>query len=141
MFINSFEVIILLILCYYLVHIIWRFKKNPDNYSIPLLTATGDLLGVSLLFICFHVLYMNGNTSLKYPKLPTLDASNSTISNLSCYTCSDPSMILRKSLSTSNIGILNQIKMFFFFFPTISNFFRERSRTPLSATSLCPPLL
>ena len=52
-----------------------------DNYCIPLLTATGDLLGVSLLFICFHLLYMNGNTSLRYPNLPTLDVSNSTILN------------------------------------------------------------
>lgn len=58
------QVIILLILGYILVHVLWRLKKNPNNYTIPLLTATGDLLGVSLLYLCFYLVYLTGNKSL-----------------------------------------------------------------------------
>lgn len=58
--------------CYYLVHLVWKLNKNPDNICIPLLTATGDFLGVSMLFLCFHLAYLAGNTSLKTDKLPIL---------------------------------------------------------------------
>jgi hypothetical protein len=58
------QVVILHLICYNLVHFIWRLKKNPDHVSIPFLTAIGDLLGTSLLFLAFHVAYLNGNTSI-----------------------------------------------------------------------------
>lgn len=46
-----------------MVHVVWRLNKNPDNICIPLLTAIGDLLGVSFLFLCFHLVYLSGNSS------------------------------------------------------------------------------
>ena len=53
-------------LCYTLVHVVWRYNLNPDNYAIPLLTGTGDLLGVAFLFVCFHLVYLTGNESVRY---------------------------------------------------------------------------
>jgi hypothetical protein len=46
---------------------VWKLKKNPDITCIPLLTATGDLLGVAFLFLAFHLVYMTGNTSVATP--------------------------------------------------------------------------
>ena len=59
------KVILLLLICYWLVHFAWRKNKDPDNICIPYLTAFGDLLGTSFLAICFHVLYLTGLTQLK----------------------------------------------------------------------------
>jgi hypothetical protein len=39
----------MLYLGYVFVHLLWRLGFNPDNNSIPILTALADLLG-SLLF-------------------------------------------------------------------------------------------
>lgn len=52
------QVSILLFLCNWLVHLLWKWKKDPDNYSIPYLTALGDLLGTALLALAFHLLYL-----------------------------------------------------------------------------------
>ncbi len=72
----------LILLCYFLVHLVWRFNRNPDNYAIPLLTGTGDLLGVMLLFLCFHLVYLTGNESVKY--MPTsIGLNNTTTASLS----------------------------------------------------------
>jgi solute carrier family 41 len=35
----------------------WRCRVDPDNSSIPLLTAFGDLIGIGLLTIGFKILY------------------------------------------------------------------------------------
>lgn len=43
------KVILMLYLGYVFVHLLWRIGFNPDNNSIPILTALADLLG-SLLF-------------------------------------------------------------------------------------------
>ena len=63
----SKKVLLLLLICYWLVHLIWRLNKNPDNVCIPYLTAIGDFLGTAFLAICFHLLYLAGNTGLKNP--------------------------------------------------------------------------
>lgn len=67
MFLLILQVLLLLLICYWLVHYVWRLNKNPDNVCIPYLTAIGDFLGTSFLAICFHVLYLAGNTGLRNP--------------------------------------------------------------------------
>lgn len=59
------QVILLLLICYWLVHLTWRKNMNPDNVCIPYLTAIGDLLGTAFLAFCFYVLYWAGETRLK----------------------------------------------------------------------------
>lgn len=66
LFFSYVQLIILLLCCYFTNHVVWRFKQNPDNICIPLLTALADLLGSCLLFLCFHLVYLTGNTSVKY---------------------------------------------------------------------------
>ena len=61
------QVVLLLLFCYWLVHLAWRKDKNPDNVCIPYLTAIGDLLGTAFLAFCFHMLYLAGETRLKDP--------------------------------------------------------------------------
>jgi hypothetical protein len=76
----------LILLCYFLVHLVWKLKKNPDNFCIPLLTGTGDLLGVILLFLCFHSIYLSGNKSVKhYPSLLTSTTSTTNTTNLNTF--------------------------------------------------------
>jgi cation transporter-like permease len=79
------QVMILILMCYVLVHLVWRLNKNPDNFCIPLLTSTGDLLGVILLFLCFHLVYLMGNTSVKQQialEITNPNKSNHTLFNL-----------------------------------------------------------
>ncbi|KAG9490500.1 hypothetical protein GDO78_006047 [Eleutherodactylus coqui] len=45
----------------WMVHHIWRKGKDPDSFSIPYLTALGDLLGTALLAISFHILWLIGD--------------------------------------------------------------------------------
>ncbi|KAG7244472.1 hypothetical protein INR49_030124 [Caranx melampygus] len=40
-----------------MVHCLWRRHKDPDSYSIPYLTALGDLLGTALLSLAFFILW------------------------------------------------------------------------------------
>ncbi|TVK90507.1 Solute carrier family 41 member 1 [Bagarius yarrelli] len=49
------QVLILLYVADVLVWLIWKRGLDPDNYSIPYLTALGDLLGVGLLALTFRV--------------------------------------------------------------------------------------
>lgn len=65
LFVSTLQVIMLFLICYWLVHFAWRRNKNPDNISIPYLTAIGDLLGTAFLAICFHVLYLSGEVGLR----------------------------------------------------------------------------
>ncbi|KAL3120961.1 hypothetical protein niasHT_002589 [Heterodera trifolii] len=50
------QVAILLLLCQWLVPLMWLWRQNPDNAAIPYLTAVGDLLGTSFLFAAFSLL-------------------------------------------------------------------------------------
>ncbi|OCT87590.1 solute carrier family 41 member 2-like [Xenopus laevis] len=55
------QVFALLWIADWMVHHIWRKGKDPDSFSIPYLTALGDLLGTALLAISFHVLWLIGD--------------------------------------------------------------------------------
>ncbi|XP_059190271.1 solute carrier family 41 member 2 [Centropristis striata] len=45
-----------------MVHCLWRKGKDPDSYSIPYLTALGDLLGTALLSLAFVMLWYIGDS-------------------------------------------------------------------------------
>ncbi|XP_077452827.1 solute carrier family 41 member 2 isoform X2 [Stigmatopora argus] len=45
-----------------LVHCLWRRGQDPDSYSIPYLTALGDLLGTALLSLAFLLLWWTGDS-------------------------------------------------------------------------------
>lgn len=49
------QVALLLYLAHNLVALLWRYSIDPDNYSTPLLTATGDLLGCAFLLCVFLI--------------------------------------------------------------------------------------
>uniref|UniRef100_A0A8C9U4J1 Solute carrier family 41 member n=1 Tax=Scleropages formosus TaxID=113540 RepID=A0A8C9U4J1_SCLFO len=49
------QVGILLYLADLVVRLMWRRGLDPDNFSIPYLTALGDLLGTGLLALCFRL--------------------------------------------------------------------------------------
>uniref|UniRef100_A0A8C5H3W6 Solute carrier family 41 member n=1 Tax=Gouania willdenowi TaxID=441366 RepID=A0A8C5H3W6_GOUWI len=51
------QVGILLYVADLIVRLMWRRSLDPDNFSIPYLTALGDLLGTGFLALCFHCLY------------------------------------------------------------------------------------
>lgn len=51
---------IILYLTHLLAHFMWRRKLDPDNSTIPYLTACADLLGTILLALAFTVLSLNG---------------------------------------------------------------------------------
>uniref|UniRef100_A0A8C5WVE9 Solute carrier family 41 member n=1 Tax=Laticauda laticaudata TaxID=8630 RepID=A0A8C5WVE9_LATLA len=52
------QVGILLYMSDIIVRLMWRKGLDPDNYSIPYLTALGDLLGTGFLAVCFHLLWL-----------------------------------------------------------------------------------
>ncbi|XP_068159416.1 solute carrier family 41 member 3 isoform X2 [Drosophila tropicalis] len=47
------QVMLLLYIAHIIVHAMWKWKIDPDNSSIPYLTALGDLLGSSLLALAW----------------------------------------------------------------------------------------
>uniref|UniRef100_A0A3Q1H6G4 Solute carrier family 41 member n=1 Tax=Anabas testudineus TaxID=64144 RepID=A0A3Q1H6G4_ANATE len=49
------QVAILLYVADLIVRLMWRRSLDPDNFSIPYLTALGDLLGTGFLALCFHL--------------------------------------------------------------------------------------
>ncbi|XP_050811567.1 solute carrier family 41 member 1 isoform X3 [Gopherus flavomarginatus] len=55
------QVLILLYIANWMVHWMWGRGLDPDNFSIPYLTALGDLLGTGLLALSFHVLWLIGD--------------------------------------------------------------------------------
>jgi hypothetical protein len=62
---NKKKIVVLFFICYWLVHLAWRKKQDPDNVCIPYLTGIGDFLGTTLLALCFHILWLSGETSLQ----------------------------------------------------------------------------
>ncbi|XP_007425245.1 solute carrier family 41 member 1 isoform X1 [Python bivittatus] len=52
------QVGILLYMADIMVRLMWRKGLDPDNYSIPYLTAMGDLLGTGFLALCFYLLWL-----------------------------------------------------------------------------------
>uniref|UniRef100_A0A3P9JX23 Solute carrier family 41 member n=1 Tax=Oryzias latipes TaxID=8090 RepID=A0A3P9JX23_ORYLA len=55
------QVLLLLSIADWMVHSMWRNGKDPDSFSIPYLTALGDLLGTALLALSFHFLWLIGD--------------------------------------------------------------------------------
>lgn len=55
------QVFSLLWIADWMVHRFWRKGKDPDSFSIPYLTALGDLLGTALLALSFHFLWLIGD--------------------------------------------------------------------------------
>ncbi|KAG7275906.1 hypothetical protein CRUP_009595 [Coryphaenoides rupestris] len=58
------QVVLLLYVADLMVRWMWRRGMDPDNFSIPYLTALGDLLGTGLLALCFRVVLLACPTSL-----------------------------------------------------------------------------
>ncbi|XP_033942179.1 solute carrier family 41 member 3-like isoform X2 [Pseudochaenichthys georgianus] len=58
------QVAILLYLADLIVRVMWRRSMDPDNFSIPYLTAVGDLLGTGFLALCFHSVSLVQNLGL-----------------------------------------------------------------------------
>ncbi|KAM3621147.1 uncharacterized protein V6R79_006759 [Siganus canaliculatus] len=50
------QVVILLYVASLMVQWLWRKGLDPDNFSIPYLTALGDLLGTGFLALCFRLI-------------------------------------------------------------------------------------
>ncbi|KAJ8371345.1 hypothetical protein SKAU_G00113730 [Synaphobranchus kaupii] len=55
------QVLVLLYFADWMVHWMWGRGMDPDNFSIPYLTALGDLLGTGFLALCFHILWLIGD--------------------------------------------------------------------------------
>ena len=55
------QVVILLLVADWMVHIVWKIGVDPDNVAIPFLTALGDLLGTGLLTLGFKVMWLLGD--------------------------------------------------------------------------------
>ncbi|CAH1122071.1 unnamed protein product [Ceutorhynchus assimilis] len=51
--VSIIQLMILLYTAHIMVHTMWKFKMDPDNSAIPYLTALGDLLGSTLLWLAF----------------------------------------------------------------------------------------
>ncbi|KAI1733134.1 divalent cation transporter domain-containing protein [Ditylenchus destructor] len=56
MLIFIFQVTILLYVCQWLCALMWYYRVDPDMAAIPYLTAMGDLVGTTLLFVAFSFL-------------------------------------------------------------------------------------
>lgn len=61
MLIGFLQVMILLYMADWMVHWMWGRGMDPDNFSIPYLTALGDLLGTGFLALCFHMRWFIGD--------------------------------------------------------------------------------
>lgn len=54
--VSLLQISLLLYTAHVIIHAMWKWKIDPDNSAIPYLTALGDLLGSSLLFLAFAFL-------------------------------------------------------------------------------------
>ncbi|KAF7695777.1 solute carrier family 41 member 1 [Silurus meridionalis] len=52
------QVALLLYTADVILRFMWRRSLDPDNFSIPYLTALGDLLGTGLLALCFQLVFL-----------------------------------------------------------------------------------
>ncbi|XP_074734950.1 solute carrier family 41 member 3 isoform X3 [Strix uralensis] len=58
------QVGILLYVADLIVRLMWRKALDPDNFSIPYLTALGDLLGTGFLAVCFRLVWLVHGTDM-----------------------------------------------------------------------------
>ncbi|KDR12277.1 hypothetical protein L798_13766, partial [Zootermopsis nevadensis] len=54
--VSLLQVMILLYIAHLLIHLMWKWRVDPDNSAIPFLTSLGDVLGSSLLALAFIIL-------------------------------------------------------------------------------------
>lgn len=59
--VSLLQICLLLYISHVMIHAMWKWKIDPDNSAIPYLTALGDLLGSSLLFLAFAFLTSIGH--------------------------------------------------------------------------------
>lgn len=76
------QVAILLYVAHCMIHWMWKWKCDPDNAAIPLLTALGDLLGTALLATAFYVFTEVNKTKNSALTSPTQMPTNTTYSQL-----------------------------------------------------------
>ncbi|XP_063953178.1 solute carrier family 41 member 1-like [Lytechinus pictus] len=62
--VSLIQVVILFQLADWIVYYLWGKKLDPDNFSIPYLTALGDLLGTALLALGFLIVWLLGDRDL-----------------------------------------------------------------------------
>jgi len=74
------QVVLLLYIANWLVHLLWRRGSDPDNSAIPYLTAAGDLLGTVLLALAFFVLTLLSGLTAGRHKVKVMTAKH-----WSCY--------------------------------------------------------
>lgn len=61
MTVSMFQICALLYIAHVIIHMMWKWKIDPDNSAIPYLTALGDLFGSSLLAMAFLFLQSIGH--------------------------------------------------------------------------------
>ena len=71
----------LLFVASWLVPWLWKRGHDPDNFSIPYLTAIGDLVGGLLLAVTFHVLHMLHDSAVETESDMAADSSAETLAS------------------------------------------------------------
>uniref|UniRef100_A0A182U409 SLC41A/MgtE integral membrane domain-containing protein n=1 Tax=Anopheles melas TaxID=34690 RepID=A0A182U409_9DIPT len=61
LFVSTLQVMLLLYIAHIIIHLMWKWKIDPDNSAIPYLTALGDLFGSSFLMLAFLFLRSIGH--------------------------------------------------------------------------------
>uniref|UniRef100_A0A6M2DYY1 Putative divalent cation transporter n=1 Tax=Xenopsylla cheopis TaxID=163159 RepID=A0A6M2DYY1_XENCH len=75
--VSTLQLLILLYVAHIIIHLMWKFKIDPDNSAIPYLTALGDLSGSILLMIAFIFLQLIGKPYIEHEvHIALLPASN-----------------------------------------------------------------
>lgn len=69
------QVFLLLYLSRCMVYWMWARQIDPDNAAIPYLTALGDLLGIGLLALSFHLLRALGDVNAMPQQLADVEFS------------------------------------------------------------------
>ncbi|XP_035781756.1 solute carrier family 41 member 1-like isoform X6 [Anopheles albimanus] len=59
--VSTIQIMLLLYIAHVIIHLMWKWKIDPDNSAIPYLTALGDLLGSSFLMLAFLFLRSIGH--------------------------------------------------------------------------------
>lgn len=70
------QVCTLLYIAHIMIHVMWKYKIDPDNSAIPFLTALGDLFGSCLLAVAFAFMISIGKP---YMDIDEIDSSTTQI--------------------------------------------------------------
>uniref|UniRef100_A0A182Q955 SLC41A/MgtE integral membrane domain-containing protein n=1 Tax=Anopheles farauti TaxID=69004 RepID=A0A182Q955_9DIPT len=92
LFVSTVQIMLLLYIAHVIIHLMWKWKIDPDNSAIPYLTALGDLFGSSFLMLAFLFLRSIGH--------PYGEKASETVDGLDLLsTTPDPSTIVGGMLS------------------------------------------